>query len=261
MSEPMVSHDCVAFYLLSEEVARAGQGRAVGAGRRRDLRRLRLVPAAGGRAARRTRSTPYADGLLRPRPHDDGAMLAPGVAAPTTDVSRRLRRRALRGARRRRPRSTRRCASTRQIMLVDDPVKRVDNMTMAWGLEARVPFLDHELVELAARLPARAEARRRRQGRAEGRRARPRAGRGDRPAEGLLPGPGDPAPRGSAAANACATRCTTPRPARRGLFRPDASCERLLADPNAERTTLGSNVAVAARAARAVAAAARARLR
>jgi asparagine synthase (glutamine-hydrolysing) len=40
------------------------------------------------------------------------------------------------------------------IMLVDDPVKRVDNMTMAWGLEARVPFLDHELVELAARIPA-----------------------------------------------------------------------------------------------------------
>jgi asparagine synthase (glutamine-hydrolysing) len=41
-----------------------------------------------------------------------------------------------------------------QVMLVDDPVKRVDNMTMAWGLEARVPFLDHELVELAARIPA-----------------------------------------------------------------------------------------------------------
>lgn len=41
------------------------------------------------------------------------------------------------------------------IMLADDPVKRVDNMTMAWGLEARVPFLDHELVELAGRIPAR----------------------------------------------------------------------------------------------------------
>jgi len=39
------------------------------------------------------------------------------------------------------------------VMLVDDPVKRVDNMTMAAGLEARVPFLDHELVELAARIP------------------------------------------------------------------------------------------------------------
>ncbi|PLX60204.1 N-acetylglutaminylglutamine amidotransferase [Sedimenticola selenatireducens] len=40
------------------------------------------------------------------------------------------------------------------VMLVDDTVKRVDNMTMAWGLEARVPFLDHELVELAGRVPA-----------------------------------------------------------------------------------------------------------
>ncbi|MEQ8493946.1 MAG: asparagine synthase-related protein, partial [Gammaproteobacteria bacterium] len=39
------------------------------------------------------------------------------------------------------------------VMLVDDPVKRVDNMTMAWGLEARVPFLDHELVEYAATMP------------------------------------------------------------------------------------------------------------
>jgi asparagine synthase (glutamine-hydrolysing) len=41
------------------------------------------------------------------------------------------------------------------IMLVDDPVKRVDNMTMAWGLEARVPFLDHEVVELAGRMSSR----------------------------------------------------------------------------------------------------------
>lgn len=39
-------------------------------------------------------------------------------------------------------------------LIVDDPVKRVDNMTMAWGLEARVPFLDQNLVELAARMPA-----------------------------------------------------------------------------------------------------------
>ena len=40
-----------------------------------------------------------------------------------------------------------------EIMLVDDPVKRVDNMTMAWGLEARVPFLDHEVVELVGSRP------------------------------------------------------------------------------------------------------------
>jgi asparagine synthase (glutamine-hydrolysing) len=38
-------------------------------------------------------------------------------------------------------------------MLVDDPVKRVDNQTMRWSLEARVPFLDHEVVELAGRVP------------------------------------------------------------------------------------------------------------
>ena len=38
-------------------------------------------------------------------------------------------------------------------LVVDDPVKRVDNMTMAWGLEARVPFLDHQVVELAAACP------------------------------------------------------------------------------------------------------------
>ena len=41
-----------------------------------------------------------------------------------------------------------------EVMLVEDPVKRVDNMTMAWGLEARTPFLDHEFLELAAACPA-----------------------------------------------------------------------------------------------------------
>ena len=38
-------------------------------------------------------------------------------------------------------------------LIVDDPVKRVDNMTMAWGLEARVPFLDQQVVELAMQMP------------------------------------------------------------------------------------------------------------
>jgi asparagine synthase (glutamine-hydrolysing) len=38
-------------------------------------------------------------------------------------------------------------------LIVDDPVKRVDNMTMAFGLEARVPFLDKSLVEAAMTLP------------------------------------------------------------------------------------------------------------
>ena len=40
-------------------------------------------------------------------------------------------------------------------LIVDDPVKRVDSMTMAWGLEARVPFLDQELVEFMCSLSSR----------------------------------------------------------------------------------------------------------
>ena len=44
-------------------------------------------------------------------------------------------------------------------MLVEDPVKRVDNHTMAASLEARVPFLDHEVVEFAARMPAELKVR------------------------------------------------------------------------------------------------------
>ena len=68
------------------------------------------------------------------------------------DYSRRVRRAPLRPARRR-PADRQGAAAGHHVMLVDDPVKRVDNMTMAWGLEGRVPFLDHDLVELAARVP------------------------------------------------------------------------------------------------------------
>ena len=39
-------------------------------------------------------------------------------------------------------------------LIVDDPIKRVDNMTMAWGLEARVPFMDTKLIEWALQMPA-----------------------------------------------------------------------------------------------------------
>lgn len=38
-------------------------------------------------------------------------------------------------------------------LIVDDPVKRLDNMSMAWGLEARVPFLDENFVKLAMQIP------------------------------------------------------------------------------------------------------------
>ena len=74
------------------------------------------------------------------------------------------------------------------VMLVDDPVKRVDNMTMAWGLEARVPFLDHELVELAARIPPALKLKDGGKGVLKDVGAAGGAARGHRPAQGLLPG-------------------------------------------------------------------------
>ncbi len=40
-----------------------------------------------------------------------------------------------------------------KTFLVDSILAKVDTMTMAHGLEARVPLLDYELVELAARIP------------------------------------------------------------------------------------------------------------
>ena len=67
----MVSHDCVAFYLLSEEVEQARQGGAVRPGRRRDLRRLPLVSADGPRRRRRSarRAEPYRQAFFD-RDHD-----------------------------------------------------------------------------------------------------------------------------------------------------------------------------------------------
>ncbi len=155
-----------------EEVAKRAQGRAVRPGRRRGVRRLLLVPAAARRAdgdgARAPTRAEFFDRDARGRASAGRA----ATARRTTTPARAFVRRALRA----RPGADtpvdRALRLDTEVMLVDDPVKRVDNMTMAWGLEARTPFLDHELVELAAALPARAQARRRRQGRAQARGAR-----------------------------------------------------------------------------------------
>ncbi len=147
MSEPMVSYDNVAFYLLSREVSRhvkvvqSGQGADEIFGGYHWYPPLANSNDVVGDYARvffdrdhaRMAQHLSADYVAEDYSRDFVAahLGAPGAATP---VDRALR-------------------LDSRIMLVDDPVKRVDNMTMAHGLEARVPFLDHELVELAASIP------------------------------------------------------------------------------------------------------------
>lgn len=148
MSEPMVSHDAIGFYLLSQEVAKhvkvvqSGQGAdEVFAGYHWYPPLLQSQDPVGDYArVFFDRSFEEYREVVDPRfVQTDHAshFLAEHFARPgaTRAIDKALR-------------------LDTTIMLVDDPVKRVDNMTMAWGLEARVPFLDHELVELAARIPA-----------------------------------------------------------------------------------------------------------
>ncbi len=149
MSEPMVSHDAVAFYLLAEQVAQTrkvvqcGQGADEVFGGYSWYPPLRDAPGLGADA--------YAREFFD-RPHAEMAELLEATALAGEDASTRHVERHFRrpGADTPLDRALRLDTDT---MLVDDPVKRVDNMTMAWGLEARTPFLDHELVELAAACP------------------------------------------------------------------------------------------------------------
>jgi asparagine synthase (glutamine-hydrolysing) len=125
------------------------------------------------------------------------------------------------------------------VMLVDDPVKRVDNMTMAWGLEARVPFLDHQVVELAGRIPPELKLA------DGGKGVLKRASRGVVPDEvidrtkGYFPVPAIRQLDGPYLERV-RDALTDPRAKQRGLFDDDAVAD-LLAEPNRTRTTLGSN--------------------
>ena len=154
MAEPMFGQDAVAFYLLSERVSKevkvvqSGQGAdEVFAGYFWYPQMHAAQKAAGNREtmletfASRYFDRSHAEWLeaVDPAHHSGDAtaeLIAELLAGQDADeyLDRVL-------------------AMDVTTLIVDDPVKRVDNMTMAWGLEARVPFLDHELVELAMQLP------------------------------------------------------------------------------------------------------------
>jgi len=149
MAEPMVGQDTIAFYLLGERVSRevkvvqSGQGAdEVFAGY---FWYQQMLEARGTDIERFS-------GCYFDRSHEEWLqMITPACHGPdytSPRVSKGLSgfggddfvNRVL--------------ALDVTTLIVDDPVKRVDNMTMAWGLEARVPFLDQELVELVACMPA-----------------------------------------------------------------------------------------------------------
>ncbi|NRG40562.1 N-acetylglutaminylglutamine amidotransferase [Rathayibacter sp. VKM Ac-2835] len=236
MSEPMVSHDAVAFHLLSEDVSQHVKVVQSGQGADEVLGGYDWYPPLA-RVPRENAAEAYADvfvdrpfaalqALLSPAWRGDAdaaaAFLAERFARPGADTAVDA---ALR--------------NDTAVMLVDDPVKRVDNMTMAWGLEARVPFLDHEFVELVGTIPPELKL-------ADGGKGiLKRAVRGIVPDEvidrtkGSFPVPAIRQLEGPYLERVRAA-LTDPAARRRGIFDP-ATVDALLADPNATRTRLGSN--------------------
>ena len=149
MAEPMFGQDAVAFYLLGEQVSKeikvvqSGQGADEVFGGYFWYPRM-MSESEGAPVERFARHyfdrdhdefLHMVDPAFRGKDHTS-ALIAELLAEPDADsfMDAVLRMDVT-------------------TLIVDDPVKRVDNMTMAWGLEARVPFLDHDLVELAARCP------------------------------------------------------------------------------------------------------------
>ncbi|GAA3142086.1 N-acetylglutaminylglutamine amidotransferase [Streptomyces rameus] len=236
MSEPMMSHDVVAFHLLAEQVAKNVKVVQSGQGADEVFAGYHWYPRLAS-AAREEEPERYAETYFDRSHADLAAVLQPHMLPPE-DVSRRFVRdhMAAPGA------ETALDAALRldtHVMLVDDPVKRVDNMTMDWGLEARVPFLDHELVELAAACPPELKLADGGKGvlKEAGRKLLPRDVV-DRP-KGYFPVPaithmaGPVLERVREALNA-------PEARRRGLFK-DAYLDELLAAPDRHRTKRGAN--------------------
>ncbi len=236
MSEPMVSHDCVAFHLLAEEVSASVNVVQSGQGADEVLAGYGWYPPLAT-VPRSRAATEYAR-VFTDRSHAGlREILEPGWTSGT-DPSRELiaAHFAEPGA------TTALDAALRldsTVMLVDDPVKRVDNMTMAWGVEARVPFLDHELVEAMAACPPEHKLAH------GGKGVLKRAARGVVPdavidrRKGYFPVPAVRHLEGPLL-DRVRDAVTDPAARGRGLVRREW-VDRLLADPNSDRTTLGSN--------------------
>jgi asparagine synthase (glutamine-hydrolysing) len=236
MSEPMVSHDAVGFYLLSEEVAKSIKVVQSGQGADEVFAGYHWYPPMLGGDDEFGLDT-YAAAFFD-RPHSEMAEVLNLDYALDVDHSRAFVEAHFREAGAETP-ADRALRIDTTIMLVDDPVKRVDNMTMAWGLEARVPFLDHELVELAAACPPELKVAHGGKGvlKEAARRVIP-ADVIDRP-KGYFPVPALKYLRGPYL-DLVRTALKDPAAKERGLFR-DAYVDRLLAAPEDDLTPLRGN--------------------
>ena len=148
MAEPMVGQDAVAFYLLAERVSRHVKVVQSGQGADEVFAGYFWYPQMQqARGIDLERFAPF----YFDRDHDEYlAMVSEQYGGPDYTAALVEDRLAAANSDQYLNRVLHLDVTT---LIVDDPVKRVDNMTMAWGLEARVPFLDHQLVELAARCP------------------------------------------------------------------------------------------------------------
>jgi asparagine synthase (glutamine-hydrolysing) len=236
MSEPMVSHDNVAFYLLSREVARSIKVVQSGQGADEVFAGYHWYPPMD--EASEARQIEAYERAFSDRDHEQIGRLVSNDLRLERSVSREFiaAHFARPGAGRPLERALR---LDQQVMLAEDPVKRIDNMSMAHGLEARTPFLDHELVELAARCPAELKLA------AGGKGVLKAAARGvipdaviDRP-KGYFPVPGLVRLEGPVLELARDALCSS-RARERGLW-DRARVEEFLAEPNAHLTPSGAN--------------------
>ena len=243
MSEPMTSHDVVAFYLLSREVSKSIKVVQSGQGADEVLGGYDWYPpiARVGREGAVERLPPR---VLRPPARRDRRAGGAGVHAPRGPEPRPGAR-ALRTPRRRRGR--RRGAAPRHHgharRRPGEAGRQHDDGLGPRGARA-VPRprlrRDH------GRLPARAQDGRRRQGRAQGGLARAcsptRSSTARRATSRCRRSGSSPARCSSGSPRAL----TDPAAKQRGLFREDAVAT-MLDDPNSGRTNLGAERAVAGR--------------
>ena len=148
MSEPMVGQDAIAFYLLSEQVSKHTKVVLSGQGADEAFAGYFWYPRMAKEHGDEIESFSkhYVD-----RPHDEYLQTVMPIYQGENHTHKWLSKEFLKPGADSFIDKVFRIDMTR--LIVDDPVKRVDNMTMAWGLEARVPFMDTELVEWALKIP------------------------------------------------------------------------------------------------------------